>query len=148
AVSRARQVLDPPGSETSVIESGAQSYRLTIDDEHQVDANRFSTAAEAALATGNEERLPLLERARSLWAGEPLPEERYADWAAAYRERLIDQYIAVLTGLCDLHEQRGDHLEGSEAARELVDLDPLNEGGHRALMRAYARAGRRGHALR
>src|SRR5262249_37321051 len=88
------------------------------------------------------------ERARSLWAGEPLPEERYADWAAPYRERLIDQYIAVLTGLCDLHEQRGDHLEGSKAARELGDLDPLNERGHRALLRPYARAVPRGHALR
>jgi DNA-binding SARP family transcriptional activator len=33
-------------------------------------------------------------------------------------------------------------------ARELVDLDPLNERGHRALMTAYARTGRRGHALR
>jgi len=27
-------------------------------------------------------------------------------------------------------------------------LDPLNEDGHRALMVAYSRTGRRGHALR
>ena len=33
-------------------------------------------------------------------------------------------------------------------ARDLVDLDPLNEGGHRMLITAHARAGRRGHALR
>ena len=148
AVSRARQVMDPPGADGSVIESGGQSYRLAVDDRHQVDANRFSAAAETGLTRDGEARLPLLERARSLWAGEPLPEERYADWATAYRERLIDQYIAVLTGLCDLHEARGEHLEAAETARELVALDPLNEDGHRALMVAYSRTGRRGHALR
>ncbi|HET9120398.1 MAG TPA: BTAD domain-containing putative transcriptional regulator, partial [Solirubrobacterales bacterium] len=148
AVSRARQVLDPPGSDSSVIESGGQSYRLTIEDDHQVDANRFTTAAESALARGTDDPLPLLEGARSLWTGEPLPEERYADWAASYRERLIDQYIGVLTGLCELHEQRGDHLDAADSARELVALDPLNEAGHRALMIAYSRTGRRGHALR
>lgn len=148
AVSRARQVLDPPGSDWSAIESGGQSYRLAIQDQHQVDANRFSAAAEAALAREDAERLPLLERARSLWTGEPLPEERYADWATPYRERLVDQYIAVLTGLSELREARGDHLDAAETARELVVLDPLNEDGHRALMVAYSRTGRRGHALR
>jgi DNA-binding SARP family transcriptional activator len=147
AVSRARQVLDPPGSEASAIEGGGQSYRLAIDGD-QVDADRFSAAAEVAVTREREDRLPLLERARSLWAGEPLPEERYADWAASYRERLNDQYIAVLTGLCELHEQREGHLEAADAARELVGLDPLNEAGHRALMIAYSRTGRRGHALR
>jgi DNA-binding SARP family transcriptional activator len=146
AVSRARQVLDPPGTERSAIESGGHGYRLAIDDDQHVDANRFSAAAELALR--GEDRMPLLERARSLWAGEPLPEERYADWAASYRERLIDQYIAVLTGLCELHEARGGHLDAAQAARELVKLDPLNEHGHRVLMTAYSRTGRRGHALR
>jgi DNA-binding SARP family transcriptional activator len=29
-----------------------------------------------------------------------------------------------------------------------VKLDPLNEHGHRVLMTAYSRTGRRGHALR
>jgi DNA-binding SARP family transcriptional activator len=90
----------------------------------------------------------LLERARSLWGGEPLPEERYSDWAAAYREGLADRYIAVLTALVQIHERGGDYAHATDAARELVQLDPLNEEGHRALMRAYARTGRRSHALR
>jgi DNA-binding SARP family transcriptional activator len=34
------------------------------------------------------------------------------------------------------------------AARRLVDLDPFDEAAHRQLMTAYARAGRRGAALR
>src|SRR5262249_10560068 len=148
SVSRARRVLDPPGAERSVIESGDGAYRLVLGDLASVDAEQFGAAADRALGSSDPERRTLLERARSLWVGEPLPEERYSDWAASYRERLIDRYIAVLTALCELHEREGEHLDTARAARELVDLDPLNEQGHRALMTAYARTGRRGHALR
>jgi DNA-binding SARP family transcriptional activator len=113
-----------------------------------VDADRFLASADRALAGADADRRPLLERAHSLWSGEPLPEERYSDWATSYRERLIDRYLGVLGALCDVHQQAGEHFEASQVARELVDLDPLNERGHRALMTAYARTGRRGHALR
>jgi DNA-binding SARP family transcriptional activator len=147
SVSRARQVLDPPGAETSMIEGGDRSYRLLLGEGGSVDADRFLAAADRALA-GDSAPLPLLERARSLWSGEPLPEERYSDWATGYREHLVDRYLAVLGALCDLHEHAGEHFEAAQVARELVDLDPLNEQGHRALMTAYARTGRRGHALR
>lgn len=148
AASRARRVLDPPGADRSVLESADRSYRLALGDQDRIDAEDFRTAAGAALARRDQQRLPLLQRARSLWTGEPLPSERYADWAAAYRERLIDSYTAVLAGLVEIRERAGDHVETAEVARSLVDLDPLNEGGHRALITAYARAGRTGQALR
>jgi ATP/maltotriose-dependent transcriptional regulator MalT/DNA-binding SARP family transcriptional activator len=147
AVSRARGVLDLPGVDQSVIGSEGHAYRLNLEPA-AVDAGEFGAAAEVALGEGGHGRRGLLERARSLWGGEPLPEERYSDWATAYRERLIDRYIAVLTALVELHEGVGDHTGAAELARELVDIDQLNEGAHRALMVAYARAGRTGHALR
>jgi DNA-binding SARP family transcriptional activator len=112
-----------------------------------VDAEEFTKAADAALAEQGERRGQLLSRARSLWSGEPLVEERYSDWAAGYRESLTDRQIAVLTALVELHGV-DDWAGATDAARELVRLDPLNEEGHRALMVAYARTGRRGHALR
>jgi DNA-binding SARP family transcriptional activator len=148
AVSRVRRVLDPPGAERSVIESAERTYRLVLGERDLVDAEEFRSAAEAALAEQGAGRRKLLERARSQWGGEPLPEDRYSDWATVYRERLIDVYTAVLGALVEIHEAAGEHAEAAEAARELVDLDPLNEGGHRALMASYARAGRTGQALR
>jgi DNA-binding SARP family transcriptional activator len=147
AVSRARRVLDLPGAERSAIENLEGAYRLALTDRDRVDAEEFRVAADAALEA-TEDRRELLERARSLWTGEPLPEERYSDWATAYRERLIDRYVAVLTAIVELELMAAEHSRAIEAARELVDLDPLNEGAHRALMTAYARAGRTGHALR
>ena len=148
AVSRARRVLDLAGADTSAIESGDQAYRLDLRNHTGVDAEEFRSAAEVALAEAGEGRTALLDRARSLWTGEPLPEERYSDWATAYRERLIDRYIAVLSALIEVRARAADHAGAADLARELVDIDPLNEGAHRALIVAYARSGRTGHALR
>ncbi len=147
AVSRARGVLDLPGAETSTIETGEQTYRIRLE-RATVDAEEFRAAADRALDERGDARQALLENARSLWTGEPMPEERYADWATAYRERLIDRHIAVLTALVELRERAGDPAGAADLARELVDIDPVNEGAHRALIVAYARAGRTGHALR
>jgi len=148
AASRARRVLDAPGAKQSVIERSGRAYRLALGERDSVDADEFRRAAETALAERGEERRALLEHARSLWSGEPLVEERYTDWAVAYREGLIDRYTAVLTALVELDERCGDHVRAAGTARQLVELDPLNEGAHRALIAAYARAGRTGQALR
>ena len=90
AASRARRVLDPPGAEQTVIESVDRRYRLVLGERDLVDARSFGPRPEALSPQTGAERRPLLERARALWSGEPLPEERYSDWAIAYRERLID----------------------------------------------------------
>jgi ATP/maltotriose-dependent transcriptional regulator MalT/DNA-binding SARP family transcriptional activator len=147
SVSRVRAILDPPSAEESAIRSADRTYRLALGERDVVDAEEFIRAVDAALVEQGEQRRQLLSRARSLWTGEPLVEERYSDWATGYRESLTDRQIAVLTALVEIH--RGDDWAGAtDAARELVQLDPLNEEGHRALMVAYARTGRRGHALR
>jgi DNA-binding SARP family transcriptional activator len=54
----------------------------------------------------------------------------------------------VLGALCDDCLDRGDLIAAALRARDLVELDPLNEGAHRRLMIAYARAGQRSQALR
>jgi DNA-binding SARP family transcriptional activator len=148
AVSRVRRVLDPPGIEESAIQSADRTYRLVLGERDEVDAEKFRSATRAALAEQGEERQQLLEHAHSLWRGEPMPEERYSDWAIPYRERLIDLYTALLAALVEAYLASGADIQAAEVARVLVDLDPLNEGGHRALITAYARVGRTGYALR
>lgn len=148
AVSAARAVLDPPGAQASRLEAAERSYRLNLRDADRVDAHDFERAAAVGLAATGVDRLPALAAADGLWAGEPLPEERYSDWAIPWRERLIDRYADVLAALADAHAQAGDHVAATRAARRLVELDPLNESAHRRLIAAYARSGRRGHALR
>ena len=148
AVSSARAVLDPPGAERTAIEVSERSYRLRLRPGDSVDTDEFEQAATAALATAGADRLTLLEIASARWGGEPLPEDRYEDWAIAWRERMLDLYGQVLGALADGHAAAGDHARAIEAGRRAVEVDPLDEGAHRRLMLSYARSGRRGHALR
>jgi DNA-binding SARP family transcriptional activator len=147
ALSSARAVLDVPGVE-STIETVERTYRLKLRERDSVDVDRFERAADAALTAPARERTEQLERAERLWGGEPLPEDRYSDWAIPWRERLGDRYAAVLGALVDSYLRLGDLAAATEAGRKLVELDELNEAAHRSLMLVYARAGRRGHALR
>ena len=148
AVSCARAALDPPGAQRSVLEGSGRAYRLVLGERDMVDADVFLAAAERALQAPAASRRGQLERAAELWGGDPLSEERYADWAAVFRERLIDRYADVLSALTDACEAQDDRPAAQAAARRLVELDPLDESAHRRAMLAYARAGRRAHALR
>jgi DNA-binding SARP family transcriptional activator len=147
AVSCARAVLDVPDA-PSVIVSTQGTLGLRLRDGDSVDVDLFEHAAHEGLAARGAERRRLLERAASIWTGEPLPEERYADWAMAWRESLIARYADVLRGLVAACHEDGDHAAATQAARSLVEVDGLDESAHRDLIRAYARSGRRAHALR
>ena len=148
AVSRARKVLDLPGAAESVIELRERTYRLRLGERDSVDAVQFEEEAAAALADGGEGRRASLEHAASLWVGEPLPEDRYAEWSFAWRERLVEAYSQVLGALVDMHVAAGELHEAIRTARRLLEIDPLNEDGHRQLMLSYARTGRTSQALR
>lgn len=148
AVSSARAVLDPPGADESRLTSAQRTYRLRLRERDVVDADEFERAARAALANTGGGRRAALQAAAALWGGEPLPEERYTDWAIPWRERLLDHHAAVLSALADAHADAGDLLAAVHVARRLVELDPLDEAAHRRLIVALARSGRRGHALR
>ena len=121
AVSRARKVLDLPGAESSVIEARERTYRLRLRERDSVDSLEFENAAASALAAAGRDRRTALERAAALWTGEPLPEDRYAPWSFAWRERLTETYCQVLGALIDGYERvgrapRGDP-RGAGAAR-------------------------------
>jgi DNA-binding SARP family transcriptional activator len=148
AASSARAALDPEGAEESVLEAAQRAYRLRLRERDVVDVDVFERVARTALADGGDGRLELLEAAAERWTGEPLPEDRYEDWAAAPRERLLDFHGRVLGALAAARAAAGDPSGAIDAWRQLADLDPLDEAAHRGLMVAYARSGRRGHALR
>jgi DNA-binding SARP family transcriptional activator len=150
AVSAARAVLDPPGAPASRLVCIERAYRLQLLEQDTVDAEQFEAAAVAALSRtpGTRARRSALLAAANMWTGEPLPEERYAEWSTVWRERLRDRYGEVLAALVDAHEEAGESSRAVAVARQLVQLDPLNEAAHRRLIVIYARTGRRGHALR
>jgi DNA-binding SARP family transcriptional activator/pimeloyl-ACP methyl ester carboxylesterase len=96
----------------------------------EVDAARFEREAEAALRGGDPD---LCAEVAALYGGELLPEDRYADWAGAARERMRALHLAVL-GRAGLWE-------------EVAAAEPTDEPAARALMRLSAVGGSRAAAL-
>src|SRR6266550_205883 len=94
-----------------------------------------------------------LEAAAELYRGDLLADfyiasEPFQEWLAAERDRTLEVVCDVLHRLSARQDAAGDHEAAIQSGRRLVMLDPLSEFGQRALIRAYARAGRRGEALR
>src|SRR6516162_8295258 len=96
---------------------------------------------------------PDLEVAADLYRGEFLADfdinsEPFQEWLTGERDRTLGLICEVLQRLSTQQDAAGEREAAIQSGRRLVVLDPLSEFGQRALMRAYARAGRRGEALR
>src|SRR5215472_5597133 len=94
-----------------------------------------------------------LQAAADLYRGEFLADfhidsEPFQEWLAAERDRTLVLICDILQRLSAAQDAAGEAEAAIQSGRRLVALDPLSEFGQRALMRAYARAGRRGEALR
>ncbi len=76
------------------------------------------------------------EQALALYAGDFLPEYRYAEWAIAWRERLAENFHAILFALAEARLASGNWAEALDFARRLIALDPWHEEGVMAAMRA------------
>ncbi|MBI4539389.1 MAG: SARP family transcriptional regulator [Gemmatimonadetes bacterium] len=96
-----------------------------------VDAARFEEAARAALDSGDREASA---EAAGLYAGELLPEDRYASWADEPRGRLRLRLLELL--------RRAERWE------QILEIDPADETAHRALMQRAIEAGDRRAAVR
>jgi DNA-binding SARP family transcriptional activator len=143
AISRCRSVLG-----ADAIVARERAYRLVLGARDTLDSDLFERAAALALdRRRGTSRAGALERAAALWHGEPLPEDRYADWAAEWREALADRYREVLAALADAHTEAGEYDAALRAARRMLASDPLDEGAHRRVMAGYAALGRRTRAL-
>jgi DNA-binding SARP family transcriptional activator/TolB-like protein len=94
-----------------------------------------------------------LQAAAELYRGELLADfdidsEPFQEWLAAERDRTLAVVCDVLQRLTATQDAAGEHEAAIQSGRRLVALDSLSEFGQRALIRAYAHAGRRGEALR
>jgi pimeloyl-ACP methyl ester carboxylesterase len=72
----------------------------------------------------------------------------FEEWLLGERERLRELALEALAKLLAQQRQAGRTESAIQTGRQLLSLDPVQEPAHRALMRLYAQAGRRGAALR
>jgi DNA-binding SARP family transcriptional activator/tetratricopeptide (TPR) repeat protein len=125
AAHQARQAL---GREDAVVLGGG---RVVLLPSAEVDVERFSRLAEAALRTRDP---AAAERAAEAYTGVLLPDARYEEWAQADRERVQTLHVEVL------------RLAGRW--QRLAEVEPTDEQAHQELMRAAMREGNRHAAIR
>ncbi len=76
------------------------------------------------------------------WTGELLPDDLDEDWTAAPRDEAREAYGTVLRALVTHATERGDHDGTVRRCLRLLELDPVDEDAHLALVRALADARR------
>jgi DNA-binding SARP family transcriptional activator len=121
----------------------ADRETVRIDpDAVEVDAATFERLID-------EGTVEALTRAAELYRGDLLEgfdarDAAFDEWLSTERTRLREHACEALYRLLDY--QSGEAATGT--ARRLLELDPLNEASHRALMRLYAETGNRGMAIK
>ena len=139
----------PKRGRASVVLARRGGYTLN-DAEVWIDADEFEAqvnAGVAALAHG--ERAAAAERfeqALSLYQGDFLADEPYAEWALTERERLRALAEKPLRALSELH---ADDPEVAAAYLErLAQMEPLDGDVERELLSLWVRQGRLSRAVR
>lgn len=139
-INRARRALGGP-----LIETAPGAYALTAGDECVVDAEVFTSLVERGLveleAGRPKEALVTLREALRRWGGDPLAEDRYEDWAADYRTRLVSLHQQALEATAGAAIAAGEPTSAVDAARQAVAAGPLHEAAHLALVRALHAVG-------
>jgi DNA-binding SARP family transcriptional activator/ATP/maltotriose-dependent transcriptional regulator MalT len=123
-----------------------EGERLRLLPEVEVDATRFLADARTALAGAAGERTGLARRALIRADGLLLPEDRYADWAAAPRERFRRLHLDLLDVVAAAALTEGALDDAVAALEEAVEIDPLDEERYVRLGRALLTQGRRRRA--
>lgn len=114
-----------------IIALDGEIVALAPGAELAVDTALFEAEATAALQVNDA---AACARAARRYAGELLPEDRYAEWADEPRQRLRELYVRLL--------------ETAALWEELIAVDPADERAVRALMQAALEAGNRGEVIR
>lgn len=115
-----------------------------------IDADEFEAQVDAGLsALGRGERAAAgehFETALSLYQGDFLADEPYAEWALMERERLHALAEKPLRGLGELHRHDPDAAAGY--LERLAQMEPLDGAVQRELLTLYLRQGRLSRATR
>lgn len=129
----------------------AVAVPLPVFDHDKVALDAALVEVDAVMFEGcaASEDLHDLRRAAAVYAGDlfhgfDISDPTYADWLRAERERLRGIAVHALKRLLDRETERAAIAVG----QRLLELDPLGEEIHRALMRRYAEAGEIGAALK
>lgn len=141
----ARRALGAAGADCLRLEEGFLNLSGGEGQAAWVDVEQFEAAAKAAKDSPDPGRC---QAALTLYRGDLLPEDRYAEWTLQPREALRQQHLALLLGLARQFEARQEYARAIETLQRLLEEDRANEEAHAGLMRVYALNGQHQQAVR
>lgn len=131
------------------VEWGSVAFDFT--QPHRLDVSDFlAHALKPAHSPADAERV---RAAVTLYRGDFLDDfivqdaADFEQWALTERERLRQTALKAWQHLAALAVERDDEVEGLEAARQVLALEPWHEEAHRQLMTLLAASGQRAAAL-
>jgi predicted ATPase/DNA-binding SARP family transcriptional activator len=159
ALTALRRSLQPCGPPASFLAVSRDQVQFNLAGDHWLDVAEFNARVTAASRHTHDRSDACawcareLEAAVALYRGDFLAQYSVGDsaefetWARLRREALRGQAAQSLETLAAYHAGQADWDRAVHFARRRVELDPLNEAAHRALMRLLALSGQRGAAL-
>jgi DNA-binding SARP family transcriptional activator len=146
-IARARRALGDP----SLIVTGSGGYFFQPEPKCMVDTEVFLSRVRSGRRSLNEGKhgpaLKDFQAALDLWAGEPVPEDAYEDWAQEYRRQLTSAHLEALEGASGAALGLGRASDAEALARAAAAREPLREAAHLLLARCLAETGDTAAAL-
>ncbi|OLD56928.1 MAG: hypothetical protein AUI54_04515 [Acidobacteria bacterium 13_1_40CM_2_56_5] len=144
----ARRALEP--KLTSAVDSRfilthGQQVELSAPSGLWIDLEQFEASANRAMPS---DLVSDCEAALTLYSGDLLSEDLYADWCTRRRDQLRALHRELMMRLASLYARHGQQRLAMMQFEKLLTIETSNEEAHRELMRLYALAGRRSEALR
>ncbi|HDD62196.1 MAG TPA: hypothetical protein ENF22_06685 [Chloroflexi bacterium] len=144
-VSQLRRVLQPDSpahTRSDYILKKDEGYCFNTESEYWLDSEeavRHITSARSAADLSS--RISSLESARSLFHGDYLEDEPYAEWTQFPRIQWQRRHKQILTDLGEAYGKNGHFRQASELCYEILSLDRTNESACRLLMRCHVSLG-------
>jgi PAS domain S-box-containing protein len=140
-----RGQLRAAGLGDGAVRTVGDAYQLRRDAVW-VDVEQFKRLlAEGRALESNgrgDEALGCYGAAESLYRGDYLEQDVFADWCAEERERLREVHMEMLTHKAECHARRGEYMEAVQVCRKGLVHDSCRESFHRAAMQYLVSLGR------
>jgi DNA-binding SARP family transcriptional activator len=150
-ISQLRRALDPDDPDAHVL-TVAGGYTFTPNTNCWIDTVEFETCARRGrrCQEGGDlaEAINAYESARTLYQGNFLEGDPYADWASIERERLRERFLTMLTELAECYARQGRYRRAITRCREVLANDLCREAVYTRLMLYHYYAGEQDRALR
>lgn len=144
---RLRKILRDKLGLEDVIRSGLDTLALEFEDGAMLDFQELENCSRLARDCQGDEKIRLLEKAVGLYRGDLL-EGLDESWCEVARERLRTRFVSAMDQLMQHAVQQGDWETAIGYGDRILQLDPVVEHVHQAMMWCYWKIGDRSAAMR